>query len=71
MSTKNEVKSNKISQEIRSELTLALNNWQDLDSPASSSAQVDLNDTDHLAAKPQKKTKLLKVIQAQLKTLSL
>lgn len=66
MSTKNEAKSNKISAEIRSELSLALNNWQSLESTATKT-EPPVAKTE----KPQKKTKLLKVIQEQLETLSL
>jgi hypothetical protein len=68
---KNEVKSNKISEEIRSELSLALNNWQDIDSQASKNSNQDKNSgKSSVVPKPQKKTKLLKAIQAQLKSLS-
>jgi hypothetical protein len=71
VSVKNEVKSNKINQEIRSELSLALNNWQDLDSASKSSPKKDhKSSTDIDKPLPQKKTKLLKVIQQQLKSLS-
>lgn len=69
MSTKNEVKSKKISEEIRSELSLALNNWQDIDSKAKKNPESAPKEP--LAQKPKQKIKLLKTIQAQLKSLSL
>jgi hypothetical protein len=69
VSTKNEVKINKISEEIRSELSLALNNWQDIDSKVKKNPESAQKEP--LAKKPKQKTKLLKTIQAQLKTLSL
>lgn len=69
MSVKNEVKINKISEEIREELSLALNMWQDIETIIANPNKSKENETP--APKPEKKIKLLKVIQQQLKTLSL